>query len=188
LAYVVKLNIEMVMANLIKRIAVSSSRRTGNVSLINEFASTANKSSTNGTSGHNKRNSYIELSAKVLTSKQQKESLNGTRTSITIVAGEARDRTVSFEPSGTQIKKTKEITIKSEPNPDFMKIGEEGVGKAQGLLVSEREIKKSRSMDNASETGESVKSGDRRGREDSDDEAGLVTWGNGAYGWGKRRE
>ena len=176
------------MANLIKRIAMSSSRRTGNASLINEFASTANKSSTNGTNGHNKKNSYIELSAKVVSSKQKKESLNGTRTSISIVAGEARDRTITFEPTGTQIKKTKEIIIKNEPNPDFEGDLEEGTGKTQGLVVVEREVKKSRSSDNASEGAESVKSGERRAREDSDDEAGLVTWGAGAYGWGKRRE
>ncbi|KAF2188409.1 hypothetical protein K469DRAFT_628039 [Zopfia rhizophila CBS 207.26] len=166
LAYLVKLNIEMTMANLIKRIAVSTSKRTGNVSLIQEFVSSSNKSSSNYTSQrlsqHARRSSIIELSTNVFTGK--KNSLKGSRTA-------------SFPPLANQIKKTEEIHIQSSPNPDYY-------GKEEGLMVRNTEVDmKAKSLDDVTEGGESVKSEEVQRREDSDDEAVLVTGGM----WGRLR-
>lgn len=168
----------MVMANLIKRIAVSKSRRMGNASIIEEFASSSNKSSSNNTGPgtHVQRSSYIELSAKVFSGKR-KNSISNSKG-----GGGGRDRTVSFAPTGTQIKKTEEITVRSEPNPEYLKDDEDAVG----LAVSEREIA-SKSLDDVTESAESVKSVERQRREDSDDEAVLVS-GKSKYGWGRLRD
>ncbi|KAH7116178.1 hypothetical protein B0J11DRAFT_119129 [Dendryphion nanum] len=177
LAYLVKLNIEMTMANLIKRIAISASRKTGNVSIANEFASlsTSGKyNSTNPTSlsgnGHRRRASIIELSSQIshITHKHERHN----------------SRTVSFAPTGNQIKKTEEIHISSEPNPDYINDDTEwgAEGKMDMLRVSEREVVKSKSMDDVTEGGESVKSEGRR-ESSSDDETMLVM--QGKSGWGR---
>ncbi|KAF2738875.1 hypothetical protein EJ04DRAFT_427879 [Polyplosphaeria fusca] len=161
LAYLVKLNIEMTMADLIKRIAVSTSRRTGNASLVAEFNSSSNKSSTNPTS-HGRRSSIIELSNYLSsTSKSKHPSRAG--------------KTASFQPMGNQIKKTEEIHIQSEPNPEFE-------FPVQGLTVQEREVTKSKSLDDVTEGGESVKSEQRRDNDSSDDEA--ILW-QSKGGWGR---
>ena len=51
LAYLVKLNIEMTMANLIKRIAISTSRKTGMASIAQEFKSSSNQSTSGQRTG-----------------------------------------------------------------------------------------------------------------------------------------
>lgn len=81
-------------------------------------------------------------------------------------------------PTGNQIKKTEEIYIQSEPNPDWMGKDEEG-----RLRVEERMMPESKSLDDVTEGGESVKSEEVQRREDSDDEAVLVARGRG--GWGR---
>ncbi|KAF2790695.1 hypothetical protein K505DRAFT_409675 [Melanomma pulvis-pyrius CBS 109.77] len=176
LAYIIKLNIEMVMANLIKRIAVSKSRRMGNASIIEEFASSSNKSSSanTGPGTHVRRSSYIELSAKMFSGKHKDSTSNS--------KGGGGGRAISFAPTGTQIKKTEEITVRSEPNPEFLKGDEDAVG----LAVSEREIA-NKSLDDVTESAESMKSVERQRREDSDDEAVLVS-GKSKYGWGRSRD
>ncbi|KAF2473591.1 uncharacterized protein BDR25DRAFT_256383 [Lindgomyces ingoldianus] len=170
LAYLVKLNIEMVMANLIKKIAVSTSKRTGNVSLVAEFVSSSNKSSTNPNSTlphHHRRSSIIELSSNVFSGSAGKKGRKGSRSG-------------SFMPTGNQIKKTEEIHIQSEPNPDrFIGLG----AKDHGIMISQRDlgIGQGKSLDDVTEGGESVKSEEVQRREDSDDEAVLVRQTKG--GW-----
>ena len=166
----VKLNIEMTMANLIKRIAVSTSRKTGKASIAEEFKSSSNMSSTGrktGTMGNTHRGSVHELSNMVSYNDDPK----------------AADRVVSFAPMGNQIKETREIVISSEPNPFFERRGSEVEitgsytgAKTQGVLVSERGLPRRKSMESINEGNESVKSSEapKRGPEDSDDEAALV--------------
>jgi hypothetical protein len=168
LAYLVKLNIEMIMANLIKRIAISTSKRTGNVSIIQEFASDSNKSSSANTgalsqNAHARRNSAIELSSGVFPNKRS--------------SNRDDDRTVSFAPMGNQIKKTEEIHIRSDPNPDYAP-GNDWIGKNEVLIVGQRELG-AKSLDDVTEG--SVKSEEAQRREDSDDEAVLVRESKG--GW-----
>jgi hypothetical protein len=190
----VKLNIEMVMANLIKRIAVSTSKRTGNSSLAQEFASSgANKSSTanhtSNISAHARRTSFIELSANVFRKS----------------GGRNDGRAESFKPTGNQIKKTEEIFVKSEPAGGYesdtdrdrweaIKAGKSGledeewiVGTGGRLVVSQNEIRAAKSMDDVTEGDESVRSEDVQRREESDDEVVLVrpdqTHGQANGGW-----
>jgi hypothetical protein len=112
LAYLVKLNIEMTMANLIKRIAISTSKRTGMHSIAQEFKSSNNMSSTDRkTTGH--KNTAVRGSVHELAS------------IVSYTGGESKagathnDRVRSFTPTGNQIKTTQEVTITSEPNPYF---------------------------------------------------------------------
>lgn len=183
----------MIMANLIKRIAISKSRRNGNMSQVTEFASDANKSSSNNTTGLTggltgvgRRSPYIELTAKVFSGKQAKESQSGKRTSMTVEDTEPSDRKMSIGPSGMKITKTREITVKSEPNPGYLEGESPGTKKDSHLVVQEVEVNKGKSLDDVSE-GESVKSAGRRTMEDSDDEAVLVTHKN-AYNWDRTRD
>ncbi|ORY16919.1 hypothetical protein BCR34DRAFT_74186 [Clohesyomyces aquaticus] len=175
LAYLVKLNIEMTMANLIKRIAVSTSKRTGNAAIIEEFNSSSNKSSTGhrSQSHHHRRSSFIELTATAF-------SGNGTKNKDR----ESRDSRVnSFLPTGSQIKKTEEITIRSDPRPT---IQFEDDGKSGTLTVAQRDLGLggSKSLDDVTEGAESVKSEEAQRREDSsDDEVRLVKQQRG--GWAR---
>ncbi|KAF1952854.1 hypothetical protein CC80DRAFT_596278 [Byssothecium circinans] len=173
LAYLVKLNIEMTMANLIKRIAISSSRRTGKASMAQEFASLSTSgrhATTNRSSTGRRRNSIIELASCV--SVCERNSDRG-------------ERTVSFAPRGNQIKKTEEFHISSEPAQDF-----DGFGYAEEdrLRVREREIVQSKSLDDITEAGESVRSEGVERRESSDDEAVLVMQGRTNGGWNRLRD
>jgi hypothetical protein len=167
LAYLVKLNIEMTMANLIKRIAVSTSRKTGNAAAAHEFASsgfstTGNKS---GSRSHARGNSIIELRSHVSVTKKHSED---------------EGRAVSF--AANEIRVTEDFHVVSEPLPEYdrdMEIGSERKLKTGGGTVV-----KSRSLDDITE-GESVKSADQRNGE-SDDEAALVVRRNHG-GWGRLR-
>ncbi|KAF1846464.1 uncharacterized protein K460DRAFT_339718 [Cucurbitaria berberidis CBS 394.84] len=177
LAYLVKLNIEMTMANLIKRIAVSTSRKTGKASIAEEFKSSSNLSTSGQKSASHaqksKRGSIHELASIV--------SYNA--------EGVAGDRIVSFAPTGNQIKRTKEVVISNEPNPFFERRGSEVAitgGKAQGVLVDERTLVRPKSLESVTEGNESMKSADlpKRNPDDSDDEAALV----GKFrAWGRRK-
>jgi hypothetical protein len=174
LAYLVKLNIEMTMANLIKRIAVSTSRRTGKASLAQEFKSSSNLSTsgkTNGTIRHSQRGSLHELSS-----------------IVSYVEGKAgnHERIMSFAPTGNQIKTTQEVTVTSEPNP-FFERGRRGSEveitgayhgnktNIPGIIVEEAPASR-KSLESNTEVAESLKSTDLAAKrlEDSDDEAALV--------------
>ncbi|KNG48886.1 hypothetical protein TW65_04297 [Stemphylium lycopersici] len=177
LAYMVKLNIEMTMANLIKRIAISTSRKTGMASIAQEFKSSSNLSTTGrGANGQRKsqRGSVHELSSFVSYSADTKVN--------------DRDRVVSFAPMGNQIKETREVIIHSEANPFYERRGSEfeisggqhhGRRKSQGgagVLVEERGLGRQKSMESITEGNESMKSTEmtKRTEDSSDDEAALV--------------
>ncbi|KAH9882219.1 hypothetical protein J1614_001391 [Plenodomus biglobosus] len=173
LAYLVKLNIEMTMANLIKRIAISTSRKTGKVSIADEFKSSSNLSGT-GKKGSRRirdsRASIHELSSIVSYSGDAK--------------GNATDRVISFAPAGNQIKETREVIVSTEPNPFFdagRRTSEVEItgaytgGKTQGFEARGMHSERRKSMDSITEGNESLKSVEPPKRlEDSDDEAALV--------------
>lgn len=187
LAYMVKLNIEMTMASLIKRIAISTSRKTGMHSMAQEFRSSSEHSTTgrNGNSTHHKsqRQSVHELSSFVSCDADSK--------------GADRDRIVSFAPKGNQIKETREVIIRSESNPYYTGDGAEvnitgGVharNKSAGsVYVEERGLSRRKSMESIAEGNESMKSADistdiSKKPYDSDDEAALV---NNKAWWPRR--
>ncbi|XP_014562704.1 hypothetical protein COCVIDRAFT_83774 [Bipolaris victoriae FI3] len=191
LAYMVKLNIEMTMANLIKRIAISTSRKTGMHSMAQEFRSSSELSTGHHTGSayhRTQRASVHELSSFVSCDADTK-------------AGD-RDRIVSFAPVGNQIKKTREVIIRSEVNPYFQKDGTEveitsGSGalhhrtkSGSGVVVEERVIARRKSMESIAEGNESMKSmkstdANSKKPDDSDDETALV--GNKAW-WPRAEE
>jgi hypothetical protein len=187
LAYLVKLNIEMTMANLIKRIAVSASRRNGQADAAEEFRSSSNLSASGGKRTTTiKRSSIHELA------------------SIVSYSGDAKaDRATSFAPTGNQIKSTQTITVTSEPSHVYMKTEPSGTGWGRrgsdveitgnayagsrdikgnipGIIVEEagNGTPRSKSLDSSVKSADVVK----RGTEDSDDEAALVGRGRG---WGR---
>ncbi|KAF1362798.1 hypothetical protein EJ07DRAFT_105058 [Lizonia empirigonia] len=182
LAYLVKLNIEMTMANLIKRIAISASRKPGNASLANDF-----RSSDISTSGAKSRGTGVL--------RQRRES-NHELASVFSYKGDAShykagDRAVSFSPTGNEIKRTHEVVISSEPNP-FYEPGKRGSNEVPGdfdlkdtINVNEERIGRSGSLESVTEGGESLKGGIDMPKRDlseySDDEAALV--GRRTRGW-----
>ncbi|KKY23084.1 hypothetical protein UCDDS831_g03209 [Diplodia seriata] len=90
LAYLVKLNIELTMADLIRRIAISAASKRGNgVSVHHEFVYA------NGSSGKGTQHTAMELSSS---------------------HGRSDSR---FEFEGDGIQKTQEVVIRSMPNPDM---------------------------------------------------------------------
>jgi hypothetical protein len=182
------------MANLIKRIAVSASRRNGANSAAEEFKSSTNTSATHKATL--RRSSIHELA------------------SIVSYTGEAkadRDRTISFQPTGNQIKSTQTVTVTSEPSIMFQQnearggaaawgrrgsdveitgnvhayaANSQGVkGSIPGIIVEEgsESTPRTKSLDSSVKSGEAGTGGKRA--EDSDDEAALVgrgrVWGRG---------
>jgi hypothetical protein len=181
----VKLNIEMTMANLIKRIAISASRKNGNASFANDFRSDSNptsgaKSGATGAHKHSRHQPEHELA------------------SVFSYKGEAshyaeHDHVVSFSPTGNEIKMTQQVVISSEPNPYFERerrlSNSEGTGrydsKKDGVTVDERRVVRAGSLESVTEGGESLKGGLETPKRDpsdySDDEAALV--GRRNNGW-----
>jgi hypothetical protein len=162
----VKLNIEMTMANLIKRIALSSSRkaaRDNRVRITDEFytsdLSTSGRKTSAAGGTHTRRTSRMELASFGLKS-----------TSAADPEGAAR--TVSFMPARDQIKVTRDVHIQSElVGGDRI----EPVGESMHLKGSkpdEISVVQSKSVDDLTEGG-SVKSGYMQ-KGDSDDERSLV--------------
>ncbi|KAI4961707.1 hypothetical protein J4E86_000736 [Alternaria arbusti] len=182
LAYLVKLNIEMTMANLIKRIAISTSRKTGMASIAHEFKSSSNQSTTGhrtvGTNPHKSRGSIHELASFASYTVDTKAN-----------AEQDGQRVISFAPTGNQIKETREVIVHTEPNPFYERRGSEveitaGHGRRQshGVVIEERGLGRQKSLESITEGNESMRSGSvpKRMIEDSDDEAALVqqkTWG-----------
>ncbi|KAH5153104.1 hypothetical protein HBH69_133750 [Parastagonospora nodorum] len=166
LAYLVKLNIEMTMANLIKRIAVSASRRTGAQSLAGEFKSSSNISST----------------AKKSSAATQRQSAHELASIVSYHADGVADsnRIQSFTPTGRQIKTTQEVTVTNEPNtwPKTEGTGAYTMG-VPHIVVQETGTSRTKSIDSSIKSEGVVK----RTPEDSDDEAALVgkgrRWGRG---------
>jgi hypothetical protein len=150
----------MTMANLIKRIAVSTSHKTGNVSMVHEFASSnlSTSAQKSGSRTHGGRNSLIELRSHI-------SATNG--------HSERQGHAISFAPN--EIRVTEDFHVVSEPYARSDLDIEEADAKAGGGLVV-----KSRSLDDVTE-GESVKSVGQ-GNGESDDEAGLVAKRNNG-GW-----
>ncbi|KAL5407216.1 hypothetical protein PMIN06_003811 [Paraphaeosphaeria minitans] len=163
LAYLVKLNIEMTMANLIKRIAISSSRKAGRDNrgrVASEFdsgnlSSSGPKSSATRAGTLARRSSIMELSDFGIKSTSERE-----------------DRTVSFVPTGDQIKVTKDIHIQSDPIDNGRERDGE-IDHEKGLKPGEQSVVHSKSVDDLTEGG-SVKSDYMQGKGDSDDETSLV--------------
>lgn len=183
LAYLVKLNIEMTMANLIKRIAISASRKNGQASLANDFISddlstSGAKSGNTGIRRQSRRESNHELA-----------SVFSYKGDISHMVEE--DRIVSFAPTGNEIKKTQQVVISSEPNPFYERGGRntEITGnydpKKSGVNVDERRVVRTGSLESGTEGSESLKGGletPKRDQNDySDDEAALV--GRRNRGW-----
>lgn len=172
LAYMVKLNIEMTMANLIKRIAISTSRRNNDASIADEFKSSDFSTSGKRTTANNtaRRISAHELASIVSYTAKAKGEIH-------------HDRVVSFQATGNQIKTTQEITITSEPNP-FARRGSEvectghftpGKANVPGILVEEvSETPRTKSIDSSVKSAEAE--GERKGSDaaKSDDEEALV--------------
>ncbi|CAN9228016.1 unnamed protein product [Alternaria alternata] len=182
LAYLVKLNIEMTMANLIKRIAISTSRKTGMASIAQEFKSSSNQSTsgqrTGGTVPHKSRGSVHELA-----------SFASYTVDTKATSDQDQHRVVSFAPTGNQIKETREVIVHTEPNPHYERRGSEveisgGHGRRQshGVVIEERGLPRQKSLESITEGNESMRSGltPKRLVDDSDDEAALVqqkSWG-----------
>ncbi|KAF2268683.1 hypothetical protein CC78DRAFT_612945 [Lojkania enalia] len=166
LAYIVKLNIEVAMANLIKRIAVSTSKRTGNVEMAQEFISSSNKSSTNpNISSRPRGGSFIELSDNMFSKVQASHKVG---------------RGKSMAPGDNEIKQTREIHIQTDPNPEYAEHDGSGLRKEE-FIIQERGIGKTKSLDDVTEGGESMKSEEPPRRDDSSDEVVLVREAHG--GW-----
>lgn len=175
----------MTMANLIKRIAISASRRPGQASLANDFRSDdlSTSGAKSGGTGvpsnkrHSRRQSNHELA------------------SVFSYKGDAshyaeHDRVVSFAPTGNEIKKTQQVVISSEPNPFF----ESGRRESNTEIVGGYDPKKTGddvrvvrvgSLESVTEGSDSLKGGLDTPKRDlndySDDEAALVTRRN--KGW-----
>ncbi|KAI4952100.1 hypothetical protein J4E91_003562 [Alternaria rosae] len=186
LAYLVKLNIEMTMANLIKRIAISTSRKTGMASIAHEFKSSSNQSTTGhrtgGTNTHKTRGSIHELA-----------SFASYTVDTKATGDQDQHRVTSFAPTGNQIKETREVIVHTEPNPFYERRGSEveitaGHGRKQshGVVIEERGLGRQKSLESITEGNESMRSGSvpKRLTEDSDDEAALVQ--QKAWGWPRR--
>ena len=166
LAYLVKLNIEMTMANLIKRIAVSSLRRAGNQARVAKEFGSSNLS----TSGAKSRatihaSNFIELSNGIFHKGPADKDKEG--------------HVVSLQALGDQhIKVTKDIQIRSDPNPDHIgsKIyaGSSPPDKyselnSDGQKPHALAVVATKSVDDLTEGG-SVRSDVRQSKGDSDDE------------------
>lgn len=173
----------MTMANLIKRIAVSTSRRNGNASVAEEFRSSDFSSSGKRTTGAH--NTARRLSAHELAS----------IVSYTATSEAHRERIISFEPTGNQIKATQEITVTSEPNP-FARRGSEveitgpytaGKANVPGIVVEEvPDTPRTKSLDSSVKSAEGDGGRKRGDAAESDDEAALVERG-GESGWKVQR-
>jgi hypothetical protein len=166
------------MANLIKRIAMSASRKPGNAALADDFRSgsistSGAKSGATGTQKHSRRESNHELASVF--------SYKGDVTHYT-----EQDRIVSFAPTGNEIKRTQQVVISSEPNP-FFERGRRGSNieitgghdsKKNGVTVDERRVVRTGSLESVTEGSESLKGGLDTPKRDpndySDDEAALV--------------
>jgi hypothetical protein len=162
----------MTMANLIKRIAISASKRNGQHSIAEEFKSSSNLSTTGKKSGGiARRQSQHELASIVSYHAEGKADTA---------------RVHSFAPTGNQIKTTQSVTVTSEP-ATWGRRGSEAeiIGgyadnqmNVPSIIVEETGTPRTKSIDS------SVKSADvaKRGPEDSDDEAALVGRNRG---WGR---
>lgn len=166
----VKLNIEMAMANLIKRIAVTNSRLPGMAAAANEYKDESGLS----TSDHRPA---------VRNSKHDPVELNGLSYHPEVKSGNDHDRIASLPPGPNQIRSTTKYTVTSEPNPFAEQksrgpkgedaneqIGRYGIKpNSSGLIEVE-----TRSLDSSAERAESLQDSEIKRAEDSDDEVVLV--------------
>lgn len=156
----------MTMANLIKRIAVSSSRRAGNQARIaKEFGSSNMSTSGAKSRSTNHASNFIELSNRIFDKGSADKDKEG--------------HIVSLQAMGDQqIKVTKDIQIRSDPNPDHIgsKIytrnsppDHNSEFNSDGLKPNDLTVVASKSLDDLTEGG-SVRSDNRGSKGDSDDE------------------
>jgi hypothetical protein len=158
LAYLVKLNIEMTIANVIKPIATSTSKRGGSGHMAAEFATSTNKSST-GHQTSKRRSSFIKLSSGggFVANGHVRAPSHG------YIHAPDRQHQASERfpaPVGNQVRKTEEIFIRSEPIRDEEREVFDD-DKKEGLVVWSRELGAQvnmRSRDDITEGG-SVKDG-----------------------------
>ena len=176
----------MTMANLIKRIAISASRKPGQASLANDFRSDSISTSgaRTGATGHARTRSHHETNHEL-------GSVFSYKGDISHFA--EQDRVVSFAPTGNEIKKTQQVVVSSEPNPFFEHSRKESNsevvgnydGKKNGVTFDERRVGRSGSLESVTEGSESLKGGLDTPKRDlndfSDDEAALV--GRRNQGW-----
>jgi len=164
------------MANLIKRIAISTSKRAGSGHMAAEFATSTNKSSTGHRTSAHRRSSFIELSGGGF---GKREPHHGRSASQGYIQAPNRAAAQFPTPVGNQVRKTEEIFISSEPiqEEELVQYDEEKKG---GLTVSARDLgavgANGRSLDDVTDGG-SMKDGvslEGAPRQDSDDEAYLV--------------
>lgn len=155
----------MTMANLIKKIAVSSSRKTGGdrARIADEFdssnLSTSGKKSSNARGTHARRCLRMELSSFGIKS--------GTEHKVTA-------RRVSFMHASDQIQIARDIHIQSEAiNEDVLEPTKENM-QVKGLEPGEISVVQHKSVDDLT-GGWSVKSDSIQGKGDSDDERHLVS-------------
>ncbi|KAF3045869.1 hypothetical protein E8E12_002027 [Didymella heteroderae] len=107
LAYLVKLNIEMVMANLIKRIAVSTARKTGQAEIAKEFQS-------------NSSNTLSRRQSTTITRQSRNCGQFHELESVASLATDGKSDTcvVQVIPAGNQIKQTTEVVISRDSDMD----------------------------------------------------------------------
>jgi hypothetical protein len=160
----------MIMANLIKRIAISTSRRNNNASVADEFKSSNLSTSGKRTTANNtaRRMSAHELASIVSYTAKAKGEVN-------------HERVASFQATGNQIKTTQEIIITSEPNP-YARRGSEvecsghftpGKANVPGILVEEvPDTPRTKSLDSSVKSAEVERKGSDAAK--SDDEEALV--------------
>lgn len=101
LAYLVKLNIEMIMANLIKRIAVSTARKTGQADIAREFQS-------NSSNTLSKRQS-------VTNTQQDRRQFHELGSVSSLVTDSKSDTCFLQVTADNRIKQTTEVVISREP-------------------------------------------------------------------------
>jgi len=155
----------MTMANLIKRIAVSTSRKNNNTARVahefnsSDLSTSGARSRATANAKTTKSNTFIELTNCVFNKGDVRNDTNG--------------RVVSFEPKGDQITVTKDIRITSDPAPGnagvIIYAGEDCGENEAGLKPGDGRIVGSKSFDDLTEGG-SVRSEGGRSKGDSDDE------------------
>ena len=159
----------MIMANLIKRIAVSTSHRNNNTARVaHEFASNLPTSGTRSCATTNTKDTKLNTLIKLLNYVFNKRG----------AGGNTKVRVVSFKPRRDQIKVTKDIIITNDPAPGHAGsrayVGEENGEDKGRLKLKDRCVLESKSVDDLTEGG-SVKSDRGVSRSDSDDEELLVS-------------
>lgn len=166
----VKLNIEMAMGNLIKRIAVTNSRLPGMSAAANEYKDDSGISSSNHRSA-------------VRNSKHGSVELDGLHYHPEVKSGSDHDRVASVPLGPNQIRSTTKYTVTSEPNPFAEQQPRGPTEQAVNGHKERYDVKtnssglievETRSLDSSADRAESLQDSEMKRAEDSDDEVVLV--------------